>query len=281
MGGVSYYRFLLDLEKRFDGSWGDILKTLEHMRAMLLNREHMIVNITVDQNAWPGVQNQLNGFLEKFSRHSTQTSNWQPVHAQQSEALLAPSQVNFVGKAFNLYKAGYQYHGSINVITGLMRTMYLWEKVRVQGGAYGAFCGFDRLSGAFWFGSYRDPNLLDTLKVFDHTADWLTNIAIDEQELARSIIGTIGEFDNYMLPDIQGYVSLQRHLIGITDDMRARTRSEVFATNLENLRSTARAFAALPESPLVKALAGPDAVAAAQAGRDDFLTPVQVLDKQQ
>ncbi len=278
MGGVSYYRFLLDLEKRFDNSWGDILKTLEHMRALLLNREHMIVNITVDQSAWPSVQNQLNGFLEKFPRQSAQVAAWQPQNAQQSEALVAPSQVNFVGKAFNLYEAGYQYHGSINVITGLMRTMYLWEKVRVQGGAYGAFCGFDRLSGAFWFGSYRDPNLLDTLKIFDHTADWLTNIAIDEQELARSIIGTIGEFDNYMLPDMQGYVSLQRHLIGITEDMRARTRAEVFATTLENLRSTAQAFASLPGSPLVKALAGPDAVAAARTDNDDFLTPVQVLD---
>jgi Zn-dependent M16 (insulinase) family peptidase len=159
-----------------------------------------------------------------------------------------------------------------------LRTTYLWEKVRVQGGAYGALCGFDRLSGAFWLGSYRDPNLLDTLEVFDRTADWLAHINIDEQELERSIIGTIGEIDNYMLPDMLGYVSLQRHLIGITDDMRARARAEVFATGLENLRSAAQAFASLPASPLVKALAGSDAVTAARTGREDFLTPVPVLD---
>jgi len=278
MGGVSYYRFLRDLEKQFDSDWSNILTTLERMRALLLNREHMTVNITVDQNAWSGVHDSLEGFLDKIPRHSAQTAAWQPACGRQAEALLAPSQVNFVGKAFNLYEAGYQYHGSINVITGLMRTMYLWEKVRVQGGAYGAFCGFDRLSGAFWFGSYRDPNLLDTLHVFDRTADWLSNITIDEQELARSIIGTIGEIDSYMLPDMQGYVSLQRHLIGITNEMRSRTRAEVFATDLKNLRSTAQAFTALPQSPFIKALAGPDAVAAAQGERDNFLSSVQVLD---
>ncbi len=278
MGGVSYYLFLRDLEKRFDSGWDDILKTLEHIRALLLNRKHMIANITVDQSAWPGIHDCLEGFLEKFPQQAAPASDWQPACAQQAEALLAPSQVNFVGKAFNLYEAGYQYHGSINVINGLLRTMYLWEKVRIQGGAYGAFCGFDRFSGAFWFGSYRDPNLLDTLKVFDRTADWLKQITIDKQELARSIIGTIGELDSYMLPDMQGYVSLQRHLMGVTDDMRARTRAEVFATDLESLRSTAQAFAALPGSPLVKALAGPDAVAVAQAERNDFLTPIQVLD---
>ena len=278
MGGVSYYRFLRDCEKRFDSNWNEILKTLEHMRDLLLNREHMIINVTIDETNWPGVHERLSGFLEKLPLNSTHISAWQPAHGQQGEALLAPSQVNFVGKAFNLYAAGYQYHGSINVINGLLRTMYLWEKVRVQGGAYGAMCGFDRMSGAFWFGSYRDPNLLDTLEVFDRTADWLATITIDEQELARSIIGTIGEIDSYMLPDMLGYVSLQRHLIGITDDMRARARAEVFATTLENLRSTAKAFTALPASPLVKALAGPDAVAVARAGREDFLASVQVLD---
>jgi Zn-dependent M16 (insulinase) family peptidase len=278
MGGVSYYRFLRDLEKRFDSSWGDIQKTLEHMRALLLNRKHMIINVTIDKSAWPGVHERLSDFLEKLPLRDTEISNWQPVFSQQGEALLAPSQVNFVGKAFNLYAAGYQYHGSINVINGLLRTMYLWEKVRVQGGAYGAMCGFDRMSGAFWLGSYRDPNLLDTLEVFDRTADWLAQVTIDEQELSRSIIGTIGEIDSYMLPDMLGYVSLQRHLIGVTDDMRARARAEVFATNLENLRLAAQAFAALPASTLVKALAGPDAVAAARAGREDFLASVQVLD---
>ena len=278
MGGISYYCFLCDLERRFDSAWAEILQTLEHMRTLLLDRRHMIVNITTESEAWPGVHEYLQAFLEHMPRSGVAMPEWQPVNCAQAEALLAPSQVNFVGKAFSLYDAGYSYHGSINVIAGLLRTMYLWETVRVQGGAYGAMCGFDRLSGAFWFGSYRDPNVLDTLEAFDRTAQWLASVVIDPQELERSIIGTIGEIDSYMLPDMQGYVSLQRHLIGITGEMRARARAEVFATQEEHLRSCARAFAALATSSCIKALAGPDAVASARAGGAGFSETIQVLD---
>ncbi len=278
MGGVSYYRFLRGLVEDFERGWGDIANTFEHMRELLLNREQMLVNATIDSKAFNGVRGELGGFLDKLPRRSAQVPAWQPENPANAEALLAPTQVNFVGKAFNLYEAGYRYHGSINVITGLLRTMYLWEKVRVQGGAYGAMCGFDRLSGAFWFSSYRDPNLLSTLDVFDRTAEWLAGIDIDSDELARSIIGTIGEFDSYMLPDMQGYVSLQRHLINVTEDMRARARAEVFATGIADVRTAAQAFASLKTSPVIKALAGPDAAAAARPGSPVFSHTVQVLD---
>ncbi|MBM4310853.1 MAG: peptidase M16 [Deltaproteobacteria bacterium] len=278
MGGVTYYRFMRDLAQHIDSGWPDILKTLEHMRELLLNREHMLVNATIDAKAFGTVQRELGCFLDTLPRRSVHTPVWQPESRIPAEALLAPSQVNFVGKAFNLYDAGYQYHGSINVITGLLRTMYLWEKVRVQGGAYGAMCGFDRLSGAFWFGSYRDPNLLSTLEVYDRVADWLASVVIEKEELARSIIGTIGEFDSYMLPDMQGYVSLQRHLINMSEDMRAQTRADVFATGIEDVRTAAQAFAALKTSPIIKALAGPDAVAAAGPGGAVFSQTVAVLE---
>jgi hypothetical protein len=238
----------------------------------------MLVNATIDSSAFSAVQGELGDFLDRLPRCSSQIPAWQPESLPPSEALLAPTQVNFVGKAFNLYEAGYRYHGSINIITGLLRTMYLWEKVRVQGGAYGAMCGFDRLSGAFWFSSYRDPNLLSTLDVFDRTADWLSGVDIEKDELARSIIGTIGEFDSYMLPDMQGYVSLQRHLINITDDMRARARADVFAAGIADVRTAAQAFASIKTSPVIKALAGPDSLAAAGPGSAVFSQTVPVLE---
>jgi len=278
IGGVTYYRFMRDLAHRTDSDWADILRTLEHMRELLLNREQILINTTIDREAFNVVQPELANLLHTLPCRSAQIPAWQPESLTLSEALLAPSQVNFVGKAFNLYDGGYQYHGSINVITGLLRTMYLWEKVRVQGGAYGAMCGFDRLTGAFWFSSYRDPNLLNTLEVYDRVADWLATVAIEKDELARSIIGTIGEFDSYMLPDMQGYVSLQRHLINVTDDMRAQARSDVFATGIEDVRTAAQAFAALKTSPIIKALAGPDAVAAAREGSAVFAQTVPVLE---
>ena len=74
-------------------------------------------------------------------------------------------QVNYVGKAANLYEdAGYQLKGSAYVVNKLLGTTWLWDRVRVSGGAYGGFSDFDSHSGMFTFLSYRDPNLLKTVR---------------------------------------------------------------------------------------------------------------------
>ncbi len=131
-----------------------------------------------------------------------------------------PLQVNFVGKGTNLYEHGYTFHGSALVIVPYLRGSYLWEKVRVQGGAYGGFAVFDQQSGNFNFLSYRDPNLDQTLQAFDQTADYLRKLELSESELTKAIIGAIGEVDAYQLPDAKGYTALIRYLLGITDEER-------------------------------------------------------------
>ena len=112
--------------------------------------------------------------------------------------------------------------GAHLVVRRYLRTTWLWDKVRVQGGAYGGQCMFDRYSGGFTFVSYRDPNLLATLDIYDRTADFLRNADLSDAELTRNIIGTIGEVDTYRLPDAKGFASMQRHLIGDTDEARER-----------------------------------------------------------
>ena len=99
-----------------------------------------------------------------------------------------------------------------------LRTTWLWDKIRVQGGAYGGQCMFDRYSGGFTFVSYRDPNLLATLDTYDRTATSCGTPSLDDAELTRNIIGTIGEVDTYRLPDAKGFASMQRYLIGDTDE---------------------------------------------------------------
>lgn len=77
-------------------------------------------------------------------------------------------QVNYVGKAANLYEdGGYKLHGSAYVINKYLGTTWLWDRVRVSGGAYGGFSDFDSHSGMFTYLSYRDPNLLKTVDNYD------------------------------------------------------------------------------------------------------------------
>ena len=126
--------------------------------------------------------------------------HWSPEESPRFEGLTIPTQVNYVGKGANLYQLGYRFHGSAQVVTRYVRTAWLWDRVRVLGGAYGAFCLFNHLSGTLTFVSYRDPNLMKTLETFDQTGQFLKSCDLTERELTKSIIGTIDYslFDPYM-----------------------------------------------------------------------------------
>lgn len=134
---------------------------------------------------------------------------------------------------------GYQPHGSANVIRKYLGTTWLWEKVRVQGGAYGGFAGWDRLSGVWSYGSYRDPNLLATIDNYDGTSAFLRNLNLSDDELTKAIIGTISDLDGYQLPDAKGYSAFVRHLTGITDENRQQLRDEVLGTTQTHFRAFA------------------------------------------
>jgi hypothetical protein len=188
-----------------------------------------------------------------------------------------PAQVNYVGKGVNLYALGYRYHGSTHVITRYLRNAWLWEKVRVQGGAYGAFCSFDKHSGALTFVSYRDPNLIKTLEAFDGSARFLKDLQIGEEELEKAIIGTIGDIDQYQLPDAKGYTSMVRHLTGENEERRQKIREEIMGTTQRDLRDFGELLESVMPKGVVKVLGSEAAIQEAEAKNPGWLKLVKVL----
>ena len=187
-----------------------------------------------------------------------------------------PAQVNYVGKGASLYPLGYTYHGSIHVINNFVRTGWLWDKVRAEGGAYGAFVSFGKQSGVYSYISYRDPNLENTLKVYDQTADLLRAIDLSDDELAKNIIGAIGDVDSYQLPDAKGYTSMVRYLVGETDASRQQMRDEILSTTVADFRKFGDVLAALNAQARVVVLGSAGALNGAneQNGRQLKITKV-------
>jgi hypothetical protein len=124
----------------------------------------------------------------------------------------------------------------------LLGTTWLWDRVRVSGGAYGGFSDFDSHSGMFTYLSYRDPNLLKTLDNYDATVDFLRDLEIGKEELTKSIIGTIGDVDSYQLPDAKGYTALMRHLLNVTDEERQERREQILGTTQKDFKNFADAL---------------------------------------
>lgn len=272
MGGLSYLEFLQTLEKRIDQDWADISSSLEEIRKTVFSKQGCLINITADGKNLANTDKFVSKFVDMLPTSSpiAATNIWNVRLPLTNEAIVIPTQVNYVGKATNIYDAGYKLNGSAYVISKYISNTWLWDRVRVSGGAYGGFCDFDTHSGVFSFLSYRDPNLLKTLEVYDGTGDFLRELEIDDDTLTKAIIGTIGDVDSYQLPDAKGYSSMLRYLLGITEEERQRRREEILATSLKDFKQFIDAMEAVKDKGVVVAVASPDDVDAANKELSNF-----------
>lgn len=277
MDGVSQLFFLRSLLQKIDNDWQAVQSALEGMRTALVRQPALLCNVTVDSDSWNVARGQVVDFLGSFPAHSESSANWQPAALPVEEGLTLPSQVNFVGKGTNLYTSGYKLHGSAFVIAPYLRGTYLWDKIRVQGGAYGGFCLFDQHSGAFNYISYRDPNLDQSLAVYDQAAEYLHSLEISDSELTKAIIGAIGEVDAYQLPDAKGYTSMVRYLLGVTDEERQRLRDEMLGTSPADFHAFAETLAAARPQSSVVVLGSAEAVQNSQLNQNGRLEVSKVM----
>jgi len=277
MSGVSQLFFLRSLLETIERDWEAVLSNLEAVRRQLVNRSIGLANVTLDAAHWAAFRPQLESFLAALPAATITPAAWQPQFVSRFEGLTIPAQVNYVGKGAPLYRLGYQLHGSAPVINNYLSAAWLWEKVRVQGGAYGGFSQFDRRSGVFTYLSYRDPNVLATLDNFDAAATFLRELELSEAELNKAIIGAIGELDAYQLPDAKGFTSLIRYLTGDTDESRQQFRDEVLSTTAKDFQSFGEVLAAVKEKGEVVVLGAQEAINRANAERGNWLEVTKVL----
>ena len=277
MSGISYLFFVRKLALAVDEDWPGVLAVLREMHKILLNRKAMIANITVDQQGWSRVEPRLKNMLEAMPKGPVSEPDWPAAGDPLFEGMTIPSQVNYVGKGADLYSLGYRFHGSALVITRYLRNAWLWDQVRVQGGAYGAFSLFDRLSGVLTFVSYRDPNLIQTIRAFDRSADFLNEMTLSDDELVKSVIGAIGDLDSHMLPDAKGFSSMVRYLIGDSEENRQQMRDEILSTRAADFKEMGRVLEQVKKKGIVKVLGSPTAIEEAEKDRPGWLKVVKVL----
>lgn len=276
LGGVSHYFFLRDLAKAIDSDWPAVQGKLEAIREILLNRANMVANVTADAGLIDAFHPQLGGFLRGLPLGSVNGSSWGFIEHRRSEGLTFPGQVNYVAKGANLIELGLKPAGGVAVALKHLNTTYLWDKIRVQGGAYGGSSSFDPFSGGFAFTSYRDPNLLGTIENYDKAAGFL-RLPVGAQELTRSIIGVIGAIDTYRLPDAKGFVSMLYELMDDTDAARQERREQVLGATQRDFAALADAIEQVARSGQVVVLGSETAIKAANDERGKFLEVTKVL----
>ena len=255
VSGISYLEEVRGLCALAESAWPALLARLEEARALLLHRGNLRLSLTAEETALPRLEALTRSLALEFTP-SASTDGPQaallPDALPAREALLTPAQVNYAGKGVNLYEHGYTWHGSALVALKYLRTGWLWEKVRVQGGAYGVSCSLDRAGGDFCMVSYRDPDFKHTLRRFDECADHLLSHRPDAAALEAAIIGAIGEIDTYLLPEAKGSLAYRRALSLDSPEARARLRQEALETQPEHLAALGEALTrAMPQAVTV------------------------------
>ncbi|MBE7733071.1 insulinase family protein [Devosia faecipullorum] len=276
MSGVSYGHFLKELVKRIDADWPGVEAMLNAMRERLFKRGGMVVNLTADAGLAEKARAELAGFVETMPEGALRPGDWSHDFAPKNEGLVIPAQVNYVGKGANLKALGIALRASSAVALRLLNTTYLWDKVRVQGGAYGGSSRFDLSSGNFAFLSYRDPNLLKTIDAYDGAAKAL-RAEIGETDLVRSVIGVVGDLDRPEFVDAKGYSAMWRILNGTTDALRQQRRDEILSTSRADFLALADALDVVAAKGHVVVLGGESAINGANAQRPGLLAVSKVL----
>ena len=265
MNGVNAFFYVRDLIRRLEEDWESVRADLAELHGRIVRREGVKLDMTADGALLAGAR----GVLEKLARNlpsrPAERCAVELAELPGAELLSIPAQVNYVGLGLSLKGTGYRYSGSQAVILRHLRMGYLWDRVRVQGGAYGCFARYGRSTGAFTFASYRDPNVANTLRVYRETADYLGNLSLSEADITRAVVGAIGDVDSYMLPGAKGSAAFSRWMAGESEEERQRIREEILATRLADFHDFAPYLASALEKAVPCVLGGSDAEAVADA----------------
>jgi Zn-dependent M16 (insulinase) family peptidase len=239
VSGISYYLFLKDLEKTFQDKVEIVIQKLTEVANRLFSTIPMIASITCSPDLKKEWEQSFASFQKNFHSTSSKELTWSIPLEIKNEGFITPGNVQYVAQGYNFKQLGYEWSGQLNVLRTIVSHNYLYENVRVMGGAYGAFSVF-RKDGSTLFGSYRDPNLVKTLETYQNAYQYIQSFQESETSMNKFIIGTIGSMDTPLTPASKGTTASILALSGITPQDRQIERNQVLQTTPSDIQKFAK-----------------------------------------
>eukprot|EP00325_Prymnesiales_sp_UTEX-LB-985_P015269 CAMPEP_0174760896 /NCGR_PEP_ID=MMETSP1094-20130205/108996_1 /TAXON_ID=156173 /ORGANISM="Chrysochromulina brevifilum, Strain UTEX LB 985" /LENGTH=1149 /DNA_ID=CAMNT_0015966839 /DNA_START=20 /DNA_END=3471 /DNA_ORIENTATION=+ len=287
MGGLPQISTMKAALAEAETNWPSLHSRLERMRGALLQADGCVVNLAADGRSLASSVDLVPTLLASLPSGGGGGggSGWEwsagsggvlvPSHL----GFQVPTQVNYVAKALPIFSPGELISGPSSVVARYLRTAYLWDRVRVQGGAYGCSLAFSRFDGRATLSSYRDPNVASTLSAYDGVGSFLRGHRLGPAELSQAIIGAVGELDAPQSVDAKSYTSMVRYLLGVSEESRQIWRDQVLATTPRDFLEFADRMDMLAEGGSVAVVGSEKAIAEANEELPDGkrLQPRQAL----
>ncbi len=236
--GIAYYQYLKDFENDFDHKVEVFTNRIQVLLKSILRKENLMVDVTGNATALQQVQNYVPSFLGNLYETPVEPCDLVVNCTKKNEGFQNAAQIQYVARSGDFKKVGYEYSGVMKVLKVILGYDYFWQKVRVEGGAYGCMSNFVR-EGRISFVSYRDPNLENTYEVFEKTPEYLRDFHVDERTMTKYIIGTISNMDTPLTPYQKGVRGLTAYMTDISMDMLQKERDQVINVTAEDIRALA------------------------------------------
>ncbi len=253
MEGLTYYRYLDDLEKNFEERYESLCESLKEVLRLMIRKENLIISYTSDKDPVERLKDIIPEFTSFLSEEGKREGANSLELSIKNEGFKTASKVQYVATAGNYIEKGYKYTGALNVLQMIFSYDYLWINVRVKGGAYGAMCDFGR-SGYAYLTSYRDPNLMETYKIYKEAYKYVETFDQSDRDMLKYIIGAIAKMDTPFTPSSYGTFSFSCYLTGITDEMLQQERDEVLSCTKEDIRALSGIIKAITDSDIITAV---------------------------
>lgn len=236
--GLEYYWFICQILKDFESHSDKILENLNKVYKQIFNLNNLIISFTGDKEDFTIAKNNLHLVTNSLNTEEFRSIEYDLKVEPLNEGIWSSANVQYVSKGYNFKKLGYEYSGEMNVLSTILSMDYLHNRIRAQGGAYGAGISINR-TGSLVTYSYRDPNLRETLKVYDKMGDYIENLSLSQEDLTNYIIGTISRMDPATTPHNKGLIATSRYITGLTYDHIQESREEVLNTKLKDIQTFA------------------------------------------
>ena len=247
LSGIGYYRYILKAKKELESGNTKVISDLENIYRRAVNAKGADILIICDNEHKKSVQAHMTGMLAGIPSSDTAPNLILSPLPKDREAIIIPAKVNYVGMGANYKTLGYEYPIHLPVLKKYLTGGYLWENIRVKGGAYGSMMSVDRL-GTFNLVSYRDPNLRKTLEVYRNLPAHINSLELSKDDVDKLIIGTISDIDAPVPIYTTGRKLLYQIYRHTTYETERYYRDCLLSATLSSLKESAEMISAVIEN---------------------------------
>ena len=249
--GIGLYEKVKEIEEDFDGCKEELIRSLKEIARRIFRVDNMMMSYTSSREGLAPALDALAAVKGSLNAGGEADHTACVIHCtKRNEGFKTSSKVQYVARCGNFIDGGQEYTGALQILKVILSYDYLWQNIRVKGGAYGCMSNFNR-AGEGYLVSYRDPNLEKTVEVYEGVVDYLKNFTVDDRDMNKFIIGTMSNLDRPMNPAAKGSRSMNLYMNHITEEMLRRERAQILDAGQEDIRRLADIVQAVLDAGLI------------------------------